>query len=101
MTDHATQTVTLMVTLDTIELSHAARLGGLPMGLDDHLIDDPDLSLELVRHCARRGIVAAIHDSFARAYPPHYPDDIEPEFWSMRDDATARFLNIWTGAASW
>lgn len=104
MIDHTTDTITLMVTLETSELCRAARLGGLPIALDEQLIDDPDLSDELVRFFAKRGICSAIHDSFDRAYPQHYPDDLEPSFWQANPDPIpieGGFDHIWRGKVSW
>lgn len=104
MTDHTNDTITLMVTLDMSDFCRAARLGGLPIALDEQPIDDPDLSDELVRFFAKRGICSAIHDSFDRMYPQHYPDDLEPSFWKMNADpipVTGGFGYCWRGEVSW
>lgn len=96
MSDHPYDAVTLLVTLDMPTLCRAARLGGLPIALDEHPLDGPDGSTELLRLFARRGILAAIDESFDRHYPPHYPEDVMPEFWQTGGSA-----HVWRGRAKW
>lgn len=99
MSDHPYDAVTLLVTLDMPSLCRAARLGGLPIALDEQPLDEPNGSLELLRLFARRGILAAIHDSFDRHYPTYYPDDVEVGHNS--GSATGHFSHIWRGRAKW
>jgi hypothetical protein len=101
MSDHPNDAVTVLVTLDLSALCRAARLGGLPIALDEQPLDDPNGSLELLRLFARRGILAAIDDSFDRHYPPHYPDDVSGEFWQTSGSATGGFAHVWRGRAKW
>lgn len=87
MPDHQDDTATVLITLDMSALCHAARLGGLPIALDEQPIDDSDGSLKLIKLFAGRGILAAIDDSFDRHYPLHYPEDVDPDF--RQTDGTA------------
>ena len=101
MSDHPNDAVTVLVTLDLPALCRAARLGGLPIALDEQPLDDPNGSLELLRLFARRGILAAIDDSFDRHYPPHYPEDVMPDSFQTGGSATGSFTHIWRGRAKW
>jgi len=67
----------LNIELDLPTLYRAARLGGLPIALDDTAIRETDGSMDLVRFFARRGITNAIHGLFDLRYPPRYPDDLD------------------------
>lgn len=100
MFDHDLAT-TLMLTLEPSTLNRAARLGGLPIALDERLIDDETLNDELVRFFAKRGIETAIHEGFERLYPPRYPEDCEVEYGGTRGTANADVASIWRGQASW
>lgn len=101
MSDHRNDAVTVLVTLDLPALCRAVRLGGLPIALDEQPLDGPNGSLELLRLFARRGIIAAIDDSFDRHYPPHYPEDVTTEFSQTSGSATGSFTHIWRGRAKW
>lgn len=105
MSDHLHDAVTVLVTLDLPSLCRAARLGGLPIALDENPMEDTETSLEIVRHYAKRGILASIHESFDRAYPAHYPDDVRdaPETaWTLGGaDIDYRWGHIWRRTAQW
>ncbi|HAT86936.1 MAG TPA: hypothetical protein DCS30_13925 [Rhizobiales bacterium] len=105
MSDHPENTVTMSVTLDQATLCRAARLGGLAIALDEAPTDQTDSSLEQVCQFAKLGITHAIHDSFDRLYPPHYPDDVRdaaPRFLSMEiDNLDYQFLTPWKGKVTW
>ena len=101
MSDHLNDAVTVLVTLDISALRRAARLGGLPIALDEHPIDDANGEMELLRLFAKRGIAAAIDESFDRNYPPRYPEDVSGEFWQISDSAAGSFMHIWRGQAKW
>lgn len=104
MTDHGTKDTALLVTLCGIELAQAARLGGLILNVDEHMIDDADLTSEMVRHLAKRGLQMALQEQYAREYPQHYPDDVETSFWQMNTDSmpvTGGFGYCWRGKVSW
>lgn len=106
MFDHPENTVTVRVTLDQSTLCRAARLGGLPIALDEKLIEKADGSMELVQFFAKRGITHAIHDSFDRLYPSHYPDDLTEETseqpWSMEaNNCSYQWDAQWTGTVTW
>ncbi|MFN3169153.1 MAG: hypothetical protein ACE37E_00495 [Hyphomicrobiales bacterium] len=100
MTDHLTDTTALTVALNASDLTRAARLGGLPMPLKDTLADDPDLSIELVRLFAKRGITHAIRDSFNRAYPARYPEDVPPTIWEVESEIAYVCEQVRRGTAS-
>jgi len=101
MSDHPNDTVTVLVTLDMAALCRAARLGGMPIALDEQPVDESDASVELLRLFARRGILTAIDDSFDRHYPLRYPEDVDPDFWQAGGTATGRFWPAWRGKATW
>jgi len=77
MTDQPNDTTILIVTLNTSELDQAARLGGLASVFEEGDLDAPELSNELVRFFAERGIRTAIQRSFDQEYPSHYPEDFD------------------------
>ncbi len=101
MSDHPDNDVSVLVTLDQATLCRAARLGGLPIALDDNPIDDPETSIEVMRHFAKRGIAHAIHDSFDRLYPPHYPADFEDIQNIGGTDVGYQWGHVWRGTAKW
>jgi hypothetical protein len=101
MTDHTHDDVTLVVTLDVSALCRAARLGGLPIALDEQPMDEGDATLELIKFFARRGILTAIDDSFDRHSPAHYPEDVEDELWQTSGPATGGFAHVWRGTVTW
>ncbi len=101
MSDHPNDTVTVLITLDLSALCRAARLGGLPIALDENPLADANGSLALLRLFAKRGILAAIDESFDRLYPPHYPDDASHLDWQTKGSATGSFTSIWWGKAQW
>ncbi len=101
MADHLNNAVRLFLDLDPASLSRAARLGGLPIGLDESLIDDPETSLEVVCHFAKLGIELAIYESFDRLYPLHYPDDITDIESLERDSVGYCWGHVWRGTPKW
>lgn len=105
MPDHPNDEVTVLVTLDLPSLSRAARLGGLPIALDENPMDDANTSLETLRHYAKRGIISAIHESFDRLYPAYYPDDVHDALdlsWSTSGNNLGyRWGQVWRGTAKW
>lgn len=101
MSDHPNDAVTVQVTLDMSALCRAARLGGLPIALDERPLDDANGSFELLRFFAMRGILVAIDDSFDRHYPPHYPEDVPSEFLQTSGTAAGGFVHISRGRAKW
>lgn len=101
MTDQSNDTTTLVVPMTNSEICQAACLGGLPIPLKDTLSDDPDLSIELVRLFAKRGIAHAIADSFNRAYPARYPEDVPPTIWEVESEIAYVCEQVRRGTASW
>lgn len=104
MTYHAFKTTTLILSLSQTELEQAARLGGLPNALGNQGGDDPDTALELTRLFAKRGISKAIKETHERHFPARYPEDVEPDFWTVKSvsqPTTGQFGHIWKGKISW
>lgn len=104
MTTHVFDTTTLILSLRSSELARAARLGGLPLALDEREINDPETSIELVRFFAKRGMKAALHEAYERQFPARYPEDIESSFWQANPDplpVDGRFRSGWKGKVSW
>lgn len=101
MSDHLNDAVTVLVTLDMPALCRAARLGGLPITLDEHPLDDEKSTVELLRFFAKRGICKAIYAQFEHEYPMHYPDDVEFSDWQTSGSTTGAFSNVWRGKAKW
>lgn len=101
MSDHSNDVVSVLITLDMPALCRAARLGGLPITIDEHPLDDTNGSLELLRLFARRGVKTAIDDSFDRHYPAHYPEDVDQDVFQTGGSARGYFARIWRGTAKW
>lgn len=104
MTHHAFDTTTLILSLTSSELSRAARLGGLPMALDEQDINDPATSIELVRFFAKRGIKTALHETYERQFPARYPEDVDPSYWQANPEPLpidGRLNHGWRGKVSW
>ncbi|MEP3198205.1 MAG: hypothetical protein ABJO57_10070 [Lentilitoribacter sp.] len=102
MTSCSLDTNHLLLTLSNAELCRAARLAGYPIALDERPIDEADLSDELLRYFAKKGIINAIHEQFERDYPTRYPEDVDIQNWQTNSaQATGVFSNIWRGKASW
>lgn len=87
--------------LNPHELRCAARLGGLQLTLDDELPDWGIPLPELIALYVVPGLHHALQDSFDRAYPLHYPDDVELKLCNAEAEFTYQWLPIWRGKAKW
>ena len=101
---HDSDTTTLLVTLSSSELARAARLGGLVTSLDDQIIDDTDIATELVQFFAKRGLLDALSEHYAREYPAHYPEDVDASYWATFEKPApikGDFIHQWRGKITW